>query len=145
MCLQSLTLLIMFTLFYSHAFALKKVISFSIFTLLLQIWTCLIVKLSLQSYIVYLGSHAHPSTLLSQAHLDRVAHSHRTFLASFSGRYHPKKEGCLILYFSTLHETNCLSILQPSKCRRGHLLLIQKTYQWLRRCSWRQRSFRNRQ
>nr|VDD20616.1 unnamed protein product [Brassica oleracea] len=74
MCLQSLTLLIMFTLFYSHAFALKK------------------------SYIVYLGSHAHPSTLLSQAHLDRVAHSHRTFLASFSGSHQSAEEAIFYSY-----------------------------------------------
>ncbi|CAA7032159.1 unnamed protein product [Microthlaspi erraticum] len=61
MFLQSsslLPLLLIFTLFASPAYALK------------------------QSYIVYLGSHAH-SPQFSPAHLNGVAHSHRTFLASF--------------------------------------------------------------
>ncbi|XP_009126659.1 subtilisin-like protease SBT5.4 isoform X2 [Brassica rapa] len=89
MCLQSLTLLIIFTLFYSHAFALKK------------------------SYIVYLGSHAHPFTLLSQAHLDRVAHSHRTFLASFLGSHQSAEDA--IFYSYKRHINGFAAVLDDKK------------------------------
>ncbi|KAG7534870.1 PA domain [Arabidopsis thaliana x Arabidopsis arenosa] len=71
---QSLSsLFLIVTLFSSPAFALKK------------------------SYIVYLGSHAHPPQI-SSAHLDGVAHSHRTFLASFVGSHENAQEAIFYSY-----------------------------------------------
>ncbi|KAG2311029.1 hypothetical protein Bca52824_022586 [Brassica carinata] len=89
MCLQSLSLLLIFTLFYSHAFALKK------------------------SYIVYLGSHAHPPHHLSPAHLDRVAHSHRTFLASFLGSHQSAKDA--IFYSYKRHINGFAAVLEDNE------------------------------
>ncbi|CAN8253326.1 unnamed protein product [Cochlearia groenlandica] len=76
MCLQKLSLLILgiiFTIFCSHAFALK------------------------QSYVVYLGSHAHPPHVTS-VHLNHVARSHRTFLASFLGSHQNAKDAIFYSY-----------------------------------------------
>ncbi|VVB16641.1 unnamed protein product [Arabis nemorensis] len=75
MCLQRLSLLLflLFTLCSSPVFALKK------------------------SYIVYLGSHAHPPHL-SSVHLNGVAHSHRTFLASFLGSHQSAEEAIFYSY-----------------------------------------------
>ncbi|EOA14961.1 hypothetical protein CARUB_v10028308mg [Capsella rubella] len=70
----SLLLLLLVTLLASPAFALKK------------------------SYIVYLGSHAHPTDQLSSAHLDGVAHSHRTFLSSFVGSHQNANEAIFYSY-----------------------------------------------
>ncbi|CAH2069391.1 unnamed protein product [Thlaspi arvense] len=75
MCLRSfsLLLLLLFTLFVSPAFALKK------------------------SYIVYFGSHAHPPQP-SSAQLNAVARSHHTFLSSFLGSHESAKEAIFYSY-----------------------------------------------
>ncbi|XP_010443761.1 PREDICTED: subtilisin-like protease SBT5.4 [Camelina sativa] len=73
MSFQSLSLLLFVTLIASPAFALKK------------------------SYIVYFGSHAYP-TQLASVHLDGVAHSHRTFLASFVGSHQNAQEAIFYSY-----------------------------------------------
>ncbi|KAF8054516.1 hypothetical protein N665_1327s0002 [Sinapis alba] len=90
MCLQSLSLLmiLIFTLFCSPAFALKK------------------------SYIVYLGSHAHPPHHISHAHLDRVAHSHRTFLASFLGSHQRAEDA--IFYSYNRHVNGFAAVLDDN-------------------------------
>ncbi|KAJ4911011.1 Subtilisin-like protease SBT5.4 [Raphanus sativus] len=89
MFFQSLSLLILVaTLLCSPAFALKK------------------------SYIVYLGSHAHPPHHISHAHLDRVAHSHRTFLASFLGSHQSAEDA--IFYSYKRHVNGFAAVLEDS-------------------------------
>ncbi|ESQ42366.1 hypothetical protein EUTSA_v10015943mg [Eutrema salsugineum] len=89
MCLQSLSLLLLiFTLFFSPAFAHKK------------------------SYIVYLGSHAHPPHL-SSAHLNGVAHAHRTFLASFLGSH--KRANDAIFYSFKRHINGFAAVLHENE------------------------------
>ncbi|KAL1208539.1 Subtilisin-like protease SBT5.4 [Cardamine amara subsp. amara] len=89
MCLPSLSLLLLFiTLFSSPAFALRK------------------------SYIVYLGSHAHPPQLTS-AHLNAVANSHRTFLASFLGSHQNAQDA--IFYSYKRHINGFAAVLDETK------------------------------
>ncbi|PON57672.1 Subtilase [Parasponia andersonii] len=51
-----------------------------------------------KSYIVYLGSHAHGSSKLTDADLDRVTDSHYDFLGSFLGSKEKAKESIFYSY-----------------------------------------------
>lgn len=152
MFFQSLSLLILVaTLLCSPAFALKKVLSFSQSSI--YIYICfgfydmhMFNGLTVYSLIQYTWDLTHILLITSLTLISTVLLIHIALfsLLSWEGIIPQiylliekvKKQRFLIIYFSkSLNKTNCLSILQPSKCRRRHLLLIQETCQWLRRCS----------
>lgn len=144
--------LLLFSIFQVPALAIKKVRVFTvkIFAnffgslssfMSLTLFLFFLMKKKNQSYIVYLGSHAHGSKV-SEADLDRVADSHYDFLGSFLGRYALAViflwEGMHQLLFFYTCPLFCFKffsqicyLFQQREGKRFNILLIQKAYQWL--------------